>query len=236
MFFLGMYITPNAVSVVLIYLLLFMIMVMISYYWIAVVSKLTPPTFFCRAISAVIFCFSDPSLPITLFPYIIISPLNIGMALALSRDMVWSSFNCNIRLLAVIYSTFITLSWIFVVTLSWPVLIRIAFGYIFYHNSTTRYFPLCVTSGTAVLVPGMVGRFIGEYTTVECGYLFAAVGGGLTAVLASTVLSYAPIIKIDTGLSDVVPLLEENFQKLRSLQGDLEEVHKRLKITLSSLR
>ena len=203
-------------------------MIIISHHWIAVVSTLKP-TFFLGAISAVIFCFSDPSLPIELFPHI--PPINIGLTLAFSRHVVWSNLNCNIRLLAVIYSTFIILSWSFDVTLSWLILIGIVFGFIIYCDST-YYFPLYITSSTAVFVPSMVGRFIGCYTTVECGYLFAAVGGGLTAVLASTVLSSATN-SINTDLSK--PLLEENLQKLRSLQGDLEEVQKRLKITLSSL-
>ena len=52
-----------------------------------------------------------------------------------------------------------------------------------------------------MLVPGMMGRILGEYTTTLCG-LFAAVGGGLTAVIVSTVVSasFHPII--DSGLSN----------------------------------
>ena len=77
-----------------------------------------------------------------------------------------------------------------------------------------------------MFVPGMMGRFIGEYTTAQCGYLFATVGGGLTVKLTSTVLSSATFL-LDTDLSNAVSLLDENIQKLRLLQGDLEEVKKK---------
>ena len=87
----------------------------ISYHWAAVPLKLIPPTYVCGAIHEFIVSFSDPSDLVTIFSYYSISRFfyshYIGMTLALSRDVVWSSSNRNIKILAVFYSTVIILSW-----------------------------------------------------------------------------------------------------------------------------
>ena len=223
------------------YFLLLMMINFISYHWIAVVSKLTPSTFFCGAVSA--FIYSMDELPLQIKSMAYYTPTRciwsffVGMTIASSKDVVRSSSNRNIWLLSVFYSTFITLSWIFIATFSWSTLTGIALGVVFYqyNNSWMTTYSFYFFSNCAVLVPSVMGKFIGEYTTVQCGYLFAAVGGGLTALLVSTVLSSTTTPIVDTHLSIVVSQFDENIHKLRLLQRNLEEAQKELKRILSSL-
>ena len=233
--FLLMCITLTLFYATLIFILYIVTNSHISYHWAAVPSKLIKPTYVCGAIHGFIVSFSDPSDLVTIFSYYSISRFFysyfIGMTLALSRDVVWSSSNRNIKILAVFYSTVIALSWSSI-ALSSSTQLGITLGLITHqqnHISAIMTFFLYYGSKEAVLVPAMMGRFLGENTTVQCGYLFAAVSGGLTATLVATVLTSATYPLIDTDLSNAVPRLDKNIQKLRSLQGDLEEVQKRLK-------
>ena len=230
-----MCITLTVFYAMLIFISMIAINSLISYHWAAVLSKLTPPTYVCGAIHAVIVSFFDPSRLVTVYSSSTFRRFFwsyfIGMTLGLSWDVVRSSSNRNIKILAVFYSTFITLSWSSI-ALSWSTLLGIALSLITHQQnefSSIMTIALYYLSTHAVLVPGMMGEVLGEHTTVQCGYLFAAVGGGLMAVLVATVLTSATNPLIDTDLSNAVPLSDENIQKLRSLQGDLEEAQKRLK-------
>ena len=233
--FLSMCITLTLFYTTLIFISIIVTNYLISYHWAAVLSKLIQPTYVCGAIHGFIVSFSDPSYLVTVYSYYTISRFFysyfIGMTLALSRNVLWSSSNRYIKILTVFYSTFITLSWSSI-ALSLSTLLGITLGLITHQQnvySSMLTFFLYYNSSQAVLVPAMMGRFLGENTTVQCGYLFAAVGGGLMAVLVATVLTSATYPLIDTNLSNAVPLLDEYIQKLRSLQGDLEEAQKRLK-------
>jgi len=163
------------------------------------------------------------------------------MILALSGAVVWSSFDRNARLSAVLYSIVIILRWSVVATISslLPLLLGMACGFfVFQKRKILSWFVndllMIWCSYAAVYISGSFGSLVSEYTTAHYGALFAAFGGGLSALWFSMVLSHTTVLPWDTDLDNALPLLEENLQKLRSLQRDLEEAQTRLKRSMPS--
>ena len=179
-FFLSMCITITIFYAILIFFSFILINALISYHWAAVLSKLTPPTYVRGAIHAVIVNFADSSYLVTIFSYYSICRFFysyfIGMTLALSRDVVWSSSNRNIKILAVFYSTFITLSWSSI-ALSWLTLLGITLGLITHQQnefSSMMTFLLYYGSNHAVLVPSVVQFSVVIYLLLLAATLVAA--------------------------------------------------------------
>ena len=89
-------------SIIVLLILLYLLMTMtISLRWIAIVIKLTPPTFFCGALNAIIFSFVDPSFLFTAFSYFAITRFSgsfaVGMILALSWWFIGAAPTTTLR-------------------------------------------------------------------------------------------------------------------------------------------
>jgi len=202
-------------------------------------TKFRVLTFLAGAVGSVFESYSNSNL--FYFHFVTQLSIEVGMILALSGAVVWSSFDRKVSLSAVLYSIVMVLCWSVVATISSLSLLLVMMGCVFIVFQQRKLLSWCtpvlmiLCILVAVVIPGSFGSLVGEYTKVQYGTLFAGFGGGLSALWFSMVFSHTTFPLWDTDLDNAIPLLEENLQKLRSLQRDLEETRTRLKRSMPSL-